>query len=76
MAEVLATQAKTWKAGGKSETQWKSSLAAYVHSVIGRMDWVRKRLPDSPVVEAALHLDTRWHCHVLVMPRGASARRR
>ena len=30
---------------------------------------VRKRMPDSPVVEAALHLDeTRWHCHVLVMP--------
>ena len=36
-AEVLATQAKTWKAGGKSEAQWKSSLAAYAHPVIGRM---------------------------------------
>ena len=36
------------------------------------LDWVRKRMPDSPVVEAALHLDeTRWHCHVLLMPRAA-----
>ena len=36
-AEVLATQARTWKAGGKSEAPWKSSLAAYAHPVIGRM---------------------------------------
>ena len=36
-AEVLATQSKAWKAGGKSEAQWKSSLAAYAHPVIGRM---------------------------------------
>ncbi len=36
-AEVLATQARTWKAGGKSEAQWRSSLAAYAHPVIGRM---------------------------------------
>ena len=36
-AEVLATQAKAWKAGGKSEAQWKSSLAAYAHPVIGHM---------------------------------------
>ena len=35
--EVLATQARTWKAGGKSEAQWRSSLAAYAHPVIGRM---------------------------------------
>ena len=36
------------------------------------MAWVRLRMPHSPVVEAALHQDeTRWHCHVLVMPRAA-----
>ncbi len=36
------------------------------------MAWVRKRMSHSPVVEAALHMDeTRWHCHVLVMPRAA-----
>ncbi len=36
-AEVLATLAPTWKAGGKSEAQWKSSLAAYAHPIIGHM---------------------------------------
>ena len=36
-AEVLATQARTWRAGGKSEAQWRSSLAAYAHPVIGHM---------------------------------------
>ena len=35
--EVLATQARTWRAGGKSEAQWRSSLAAYAHPVLGRM---------------------------------------
>ena len=33
----MATQAKTWKAGGKCEAQWKSSLAAYARPVIGRV---------------------------------------
>ena len=36
-AEVVATQARTWRAGGKSEAQWRSSLAAYAHPVLGRM---------------------------------------
>ena len=32
--------------------------------------WVRKRMPDSPVVAAAAHLDeTQWHAHVIVAPR-------
>ena len=35
--EVVATQARTWRAGGKSEAQWRSSLAAYAHPVLGRM---------------------------------------
>ena len=36
-AEVLTTLAPTWKAGGKSEAQWKSSLSAYAHPIIGHM---------------------------------------
>ena len=36
-AEVVVVQAKTWKAGSKSEAQWRSSLAAYAHPVIGHM---------------------------------------
>ena len=36
-AEVVGVQAKTWKAGSKSEAQWRSSLAAYAHPVIGHM---------------------------------------
>ena len=36
------------------------------------MAWVRLCMPHSPVVQAALHMDeTRWHCHVLLMPRAA-----
>ena len=36
-AEVLATQAKAWKAGSKSEAQWRSSLTTYAYPIIGHM---------------------------------------
>ena len=36
-AEMLATLAPTWKAGGKSEAQWKSSLTTYAYPIIGHM---------------------------------------
>ncbi len=36
-AEVVGVQAKTWKVGSKSEAQWRSSLAAYAHPIIGHM---------------------------------------
>ena len=35
--------------------------------------WVRKRMPDSPVVAAAAHHDeTQWHAHVIVVPRAVA----
>jgi hypothetical protein len=33
----IASHAPGWRAGGKSESQWRSSLAAYVYPVIGGM---------------------------------------
>ncbi len=54
-AEVLATQAKTWKADGKSEAQWKSSLAAYAHPVIGRL-----RVGDVTSADVVAVLEPIW----------------
>ena len=34
--KVIAAHAETWKDGGKSEKQWRSSLATYVYPAIGR----------------------------------------
>ena len=54
--EVIAIHAAGWKAGGKSEAQWRSSLSTYVYPQLGRLGV--DRITTADVMACLLPI---WH---------------
>lgn len=54
--KVIAIHAAGWKPGGKSEVQWRSSLAAYAHPRLGRKPI--DRITTGDVMECLVPI---WH---------------